>query len=312
MTADMPDAVIVAREACLKLFSGRVAPRVLSGELDESSLTVSAAILGARAMQAAMPAPAGVRVKALEWSTRPAHGGGTDYVAASLVGEYLVTTCNDAVYLNSRIVKGCRGPDGAQSDYERRILSAIEDAGAREPSPKKLREAYALSDLICPETTTVEAEMLGIWQVLSGQDAGAREGAAPALNLHDAYARERAAVERLHSLGDEYGAVSMSYQTAGEAMRQADSRIEALEAEVARLTLDLKAAYAEIDDLAALRTEVERKDKALREAGGAIAEYFRYLNGGETRGSYDGKPEREGLRKAGYAVSRALSPAKGG
>jgi hypothetical protein len=102
--------------------------RTLADWIDDA-----AEFLGARAMQAAIPAPAGVRVRKLEWQTRrPHHGDGYDYVAASLVGEYLVTTCNDAVYLNSRIIKGCRGIAAAQADYERRIRSALEPAWARE------------------------------------------------------------------------------------------------------------------------------------------------------------------------------------
>lgn len=54
---------------------------------------------------------------------------------------------------------------------------------------------------------------------------------------------------------------------------------------------------------------------ALQTADAAIAEYFRYLDGGEMRGSYDGKPERNQLRKAGYAtralLDRHAAPAKG-
>ena len=50
---------------------------------------------------------------------------------------------------------------------------------------------------------------------------------------------------------------------------------------------------------------------ALRTADAAIKEMFRYYDGGETRGSYDGKPERAQLRKAGYATSRAIAKAMG-
>jgi hypothetical protein len=52
--------------------------------------------------------------------------------------------------------------------------------------------------------------------------------------------------------------------------------------------------------------ELRRLREAVKKADEAIAYYFRYLDGGETRGSYDGKPERETLRKAGYATSAAL------
>lgn len=52
--------------------------------------------------------------------------------------------------------------------------------------------------------------------------------------------------------------------------------------------------------------EIERLREALRVADDAIAEMFRYYDGGEMRGSYDGRPERDGLRKAGYAIRAAL------
>jgi hypothetical protein len=49
--------------------------------------------------------------------------------------------------------------------------------------------------------------------------------------------------------------------------------------------------------------------EALKAAESAIAEYYRYWTGGETRGSYDGKPERAGLweaqRKARAAIAQA-------
>lgn len=48
---------------------------------------------------------------------------------------------------------------------------------------------------------------------------------------------------------------------------------------------------------------------ALKVASDAINEMFRYFDGGETRGSYDGKPERAQLRKAGYAAKAALAKA---
>jgi len=55
------------------------------------------------------------------------------------------------------------------------------------------------------------------------------------------------------------------------------------------------------------RAAVAELVEALAEADAAIKEWFRYLHGGEMRGSYDGKPEREMLRKAGYRTSAALS-----
>lgn len=58
--------------------------------------------------------------------------------------------------------------------------------------------------------------------------------------------------------------------------------------------------------------EVERLREAVETANKAIAEYIRYLDGGEMRGSYDGKPERDGLRKAEYATRFALKQTLGG
>ena len=52
--------------------------------------------------------------------------------------------------------------------------------------------------------------------------------------------------------------------------------------------------------------------EALRKAESAIAEYYRYWTGGETRGSYDGKPERQGLWEAQRDARAALSRYAGG
>lgn len=48
-------------------------------------------------------------------------------------------------------------------------------------------------------------------------------------------------------------------------------------------------------------------EAALKDAQNAIAEYYRYWTGGETRGSYDGKPERANLWKAGHKARTALA-----
>lgn len=50
---------------------------------------------------------------------------------------------------------------------------------------------------------------------------------------------------------------------------------------------------------------------ALEMAEHAIAEYYRYFTGGETRGSYDGKPERRQLWEARYKARAAIAAAKG-
>jgi hypothetical protein len=59
--------------------------------------------------------------------------------------------------------------------------------------------------------------------------------------------------------------------------------------------------------IAALEAEVGRKDAALKASEAAIAEYYRYWTGGETRGSYDGKPERNGLWRALQTTRAALT-----
>ena len=66
---------------------------------------------------------------------------------------------------------------------------------------------------------------------------------------------------------------------------------------------DMEAQLAERD------AEVARLREALVATEGAISEYYRYWTGGETRGSYDGKPERAGLWKA-QQIARAALEAK--
>ena len=64
------------------------------------------------------------------------------------------------------------------------------------------------------------------------------------------------------------------------------------------------------DRLEALSAEVEMYRGALATCDDAIREYFRYFHGGEMRGSYDGKPERAQLQKAGHAAFQALKGAQ--
>ncbi|MCX2697868.1 hypothetical protein [Ochrobactrum chromiisoli] len=59
----------------------------------------------------------------------------------------------------------------------------------------------------------------------------------------------------------------------------------------------------------ALEAQLAAARKALEATHEAISEYYRYQYGGEMRGSYDGKPEREGLWKAMYQA-RAVLEAK--
>ena len=70
-------------------------------------------------------------------------------------------------------------------------------------------------------------------------------------------------------------------------------------------------AIAQIEANATLIAAAPELLEALRVADAAIKEMFRYYDGGETRGSYDGKPERAQLRKAGYATSAAIAKAMG-
>lgn len=73
---------------------------------------------------------------------------------------------------------------------------------------------------------------------------------------------------------------------------------------------DLDAAAAVIAAArAGLVAEIARLREALVVTEGAIAEYYRYWTGGETRGSYDGKPERAGLWKAQQIARQAIAAA---
>lgn len=83
------------------------------------------------------------------------------------------------------------------------------------------------------------------------------------------------------------------------------------EAELTTLRAQNEMRTAELDfaveKMAAYRAENELLREAVKVADDAINEMFRYFDGGETRGSYDGKPERAQLRKAGYATRNALA-----
>jgi len=67
-------------------------------------------------------------------------------------------------------------------------------------------------------------------------------------------------------------------------------------------------AYAALTaDRASCQARVEELERALRGAETAIAEFYRYWTGGEMRGSYDGKPERDALWKAMHAARTVLA-----
>ena len=59
-----------------------------------------------------------------------------------------------------------------------------------------------------------------------------------------------------------------------------------------------------------MQAKIDRLVTALDAAEKAIAEYYRYWTGGETRGSYDGKPERAGLWKAQSQARATLAALK--
>lgn len=75
-----------------------------------------------------------------------------------------------------------------------------------------------------------------------------------------------------------------------------------------------RASDAEITRLTEALRAAEERVGLLRDALGAtesaIAEYYRYWTGGEMRGSYDGKPERNGLWQALHKARQALAGAK--
>ena len=60
------------------------------------------------------------------------------------------------------------------------------------------------------------------------------------------------------------------------------------------------------DTIEALETQLAAARKALEATHEAISEYYRYQYGGEMRGSYDGKPERNALWKSMYKARAAL------
>jgi len=62
-----------------------------------------------------------------------------------------------------------------------------------------------------------------------------------------------------------------------------------------------------LDRLARAEADVGRLREAVKVGSDAINEMFRYFDGGETRGSYDGRPERDQLRKAGYRLRATLT-----
>jgi len=71
-----------------------------------------------------------------------------------------------------------------------------------------------------------------------------------------------------------------------------------------RTALSIKQNFTPFDQ----EGRISELEEGLRTASDAINEMFRYFDGGETRGSYNGRPERDQLRKAGYALKSLISP----
>jgi len=71
--------------------------------------------------------------------------------------------------------------------------------------------------------------------------------------------------------------------------------------------LDLDQDHSELKaDYAVSEAQLKAVSKALEATHEAISEYYRYQTGGEMRGSYDGKPERNALWKSMYQARAAL------
>lgn len=67
---------------------------------------------------------------------------------------------------------------------------------------------------------------------------------------------------------------------------------------------------ADNPEITRLRAQLAAAREGLEVANEAIRDMFRYYDGGETRGSYDGRPERRQLREAGGRVRITLAALK--
>lgn len=97
-------------------------------------------------------------------------------------------------------------------------------------------------------------------------------------------------------------------KTAAAALASTATKLAEVERELHKET-ELRKMAEQVGDARASR--LAQAVAALTECDAAIKEMFRYYHGGETRGSYDGKPERNQLRKAGYVATVALTSLKG-
>lgn len=204
MTENTPDAVKVAREALANEYDKTgwhdQAARIRDVRQLETD-PLKFAILGARAMQAAMPAPAGVRVKALEDAMREA----CDLLAERTHGS------------------PARSPAHNARLRLEAALSAIEGAGAREGAydpERDLEPCLEARLFVTPESLDafMEANPLPPEPTPPPTPAGAGD-----------------LVERLR--GKVFAAEGQRLRLVAE---EAASRIEALQAEVERLRWALK------------------------------------------------------------------------
>jgi len=89
-----------------------------------------------------------------------------------------------------------------------------------------------------------------------------------------------------------------------------NARIEELERRLKEVELEhtgvRNSYFAEKRKASALEADNKRLREVLVMSEAAISEFYRYQYGGEMRGSYDGKPERDGLWKAMYQARAAL------
>ena len=259
MTDNTPGAVKVAPVDIYRAINARVNE---AGDLPRDAITSVcrdiAAILGARAMQAAMPALAGVRVKALEWVKHPT---ADLWRAITSLGTYdlskIVTpprwrfAPNDGGDWTEK--------DGefteAQADHDARVVAllsspdpAIEGAGAREEADEQLQEDEInreIADRVMEWLTTRELLDVGdevtAAQIIEALDGHERELTRPPQDPHEVLRRlthtpagagdlvERARVVAFCLRSDEQCAEGPEF------FDDMASRIEALEAEVERI-----------------------------------------------------------------------------
>lgn len=332
MTENTPDAVeeiaAIIRDHSSKPYS------------DQASRNAAKALLGARAMQDAMAGR--VRVKALEWIKPPLSE--TMRKCETPLGTYRTWTHHEAdgqwfwsfeFGMMTEQGKGASEAEvqaAAQAHRSSLILSALEPAGGQEGAEDQPPSGAGLEDDISPvEAMAIACGMLP-----------------PALNLHDAYAREKAAkdvrtehtpapdvpglVRRLRYRGQRWAAG----QTGGDLDNQAADALEALQAEVAKqlgraegqwagwvkADCQLRAAEARATaaeaERDALKAEVERKDKALvgafEFAGRARGTALGLAMSGKDNPKLDSslmKMHEDGL-EVERTIRAALAPAKAG